>query len=220
MTAPATSQAAYAEHAAGPEVPFARVWQITQTRCVPCHAKKPLNAVFPAPPAGVALDTPEALHRYASRIFVRAVHTHSMPQSNMTAMTDEERDELGRWIAQGAVVGPIDGPATPPPAPAGQGAPAGEAAARAKTIYNDRCVICHGPTGGGDGPTGVALTPRPRNFTDAAWQASKTDEAIGKTIVGGGAAVGLSPMMPPNPDLERKPEVLAELVKLVRGFKR
>jgi uncharacterized membrane protein len=218
MTSPRAEAKPGAEYAAGPEVPFARTWQIVQTRCVTCHAEKPLNGAFPAPPAGVALDTPEAVHRYASRIFVRAVQTHSMPQSNMTAMTEEERLDLGRWIAHGAVVGPIDGkPAEPSPqlAQAGQG---GEASPRAKTMYADRCAVCHGPGGGGDGPTAGGLTPKPRNFTDAVWQSAKTDDAIAKVIVGGGPAAGLSPLMPPNPDLEKKPEVLADLVKVVRGF--
>lgn len=217
MTAPRAEAAPSAEHRALPDVPFTRVWQIVQTRCVACHAKQPLNAAFPAPPAGVALDTPEAVGRYASRIYVRAVQTPSMPQSNMTAMTEEERQVLGAWIAQGAHVTTPDPPAAPPATGQAQG---GDLAARAKTIYADRCAVCHGPNGGGDGPTAGGLTPKPRNFSDAAWQASKTDDAIAKAIVGGGTAVGLSPLMPPNPDLERKPEVLGELVKAVRGFKR
>ena len=45
-----------------------------------------------------------------------------------------------------------------------------------------------------------------------------TDEDIKKTIVYGGAAVGKSPNMPANPDLEGKPE-LDGLVKVIRGFK-
>jgi mono/diheme cytochrome c family protein len=85
-------------------------------------------------------------------------------------------------------------------------------------MYADRCAVCHGPAGGGDGPTAGGLTPKPRNFTDATWQSAKSDEAIAKVIVGGGPAGGLSPLMPPNPDLEKKPEVLADLVKVVRGF--
>lgn len=219
MTAPRAAAAPDASFAAGPDVPFSRVWQIVQTRCVACHADKPLNGAFPAAPAGVALDTPEAIRRYAPRIFVRAVQTSSMPQSNMTAMTDEERSELGRWIAHGAALGPLDAPAAPPEASPAQ-ALAGDAAAGARKIYADRCAVCHGPAGGGDGPTAGGLTPKPRNFADAAWQRDKTDEAIAKAIVAGGAAVGLSPLMPPNPDLERQPEVLGELVKRVRGFER
>ena len=221
MTAPHAQAAPSSEWAAGPEVPFSRVWEIVQTRCVTCHAAKPLNAAFPAAPAGVALDTPEAIHRYAQRIFVRAVQTRSMPQSNMTAMTDEERLELGRWIAQGAALGPIDtSAALPPLRPAPPQAVALDPPARAKAIYAERCVVCHGAAGGGDGPAAHGLTPRPRNFSDAAWQGGKADDALAKVIVGGGTGAGLSPLMPPNPDLARSPEVLAAQVKVVRGFEK
>jgi uncharacterized membrane protein len=214
MTFPA--KPSYAAHVEGQEVPFARAWQIVQTRCVTCHAEKPLNGAFPAAPAGVAFDTPEALHRWAPRMYVRAVETKTMPQQNMTAMTDEERADLGRWIAQGAVVGPTEAP--PPPASTATSKSGGDAAGTARRIYTDRCVLCHGQAGGGDGVAAGGLNPHPRNFTDATWQKSRTDDQIGRAIVEGGAAVGLSPLMPSNPDLGNKPEVRAELVKLVRGF--
>jgi len=50
-------------------------------------------------------------------------------------------------------------------------------------------------------------------------QASVKDEQLREIIVNGGAAVGKSPGMPPNPDLEQKADVVGELVKLVRAFK-
>ena len=81
-----------------------------------------------------------------------------------------------------------------------------------------RCVPCHGATGTGDGAAAAALNPKPRNYTDAAWQASVTDEQLKKTILYGGAAVGKSAVMPSQPDLESKPEVLDGLVKIIRGF--
>ena len=49
------------------------------------------------------------------------------------------------------------------------------------------------------------------------WQKSVTDEQIKKTILYGGAAVGKSPAMPANPDLDGKPE-LDGLVAMVRSF--
>lgn len=79
--------------------------------------------------------------------------------------------------------------------------------------------MCHGTTGRGDGPGAAALTPKPRMFTDSVWQDSVTDEHLAAIIVKGGAAVGKSPGMPSNPDLEQKPEVVTELVKMVRGMK-
>lgn len=91
-------------------------------------------------------------------------------------------------------------------------------AAAAKEIFDSRCSACHGTSGKGDGPGAAALNPKPRNYTDKAWQATVTDEQIKKTILLGGAAVGKSPIMPASPDLDSKPEVVAGLVKIVRGF--
>ena len=90
--------------------------------------------------------------------------------------------------------------------------------AAAKEMFNTRCSACHGTSGRGDGPASAALTPKPRNYTDVAWQKSVTDEQIKKTIVYGGAAVGKSPIMPGSPDLDAKPEVVEGLLQIVRGF--
>ena len=87
----------------------------------------------------------------------------------------------------------------------------------ATQMFQARCVPCHGATGHGDGPGAVALNPKPRNYTDTNWQKSVTDDQIKKTILYGGAAVGKSPAMPANPDLDGKPE-LDGLLAVVRGF--
>lgn len=91
-------------------------------------------------------------------------------------------------------------------------------AVQALNLFKTRCAVCHGEGGHGDGPGAAALNPKPRNYADAEWQKSVTDEQIKNTIVHGGAAVGKSPIMPANPDLNQKPEVVAELVKIVRNF--
>lgn len=93
-----------------------------------------------------------------------------------------------------------------------------EPAVEAQEIFKSRCVTCHGETGKGDGPGSAALNPKPRDYTSADWQKSVTDDHIKKIIVEGGPAVGLSALMPPNPDLKDKPEVVDELVKVVRGL--
>jgi len=104
------------------------------------------------------------------------------------------------------------------PAQGGGGATnAQPAAADGHELFTSRCAPCHGPSGRGDGPGAVALTPKPRNYTDLSWQRSVKDDDIKKTILYGGAAVGKSPSMPANPDLEGKPELDA-LVGIVRGF--
>ncbi len=93
-----------------------------------------------------------------------------------------------------------------------------ENAVDAHELFKMRCVPCHGETGKGNGPGSAALNPKPRDYTDPTWQAKVVDEDIKKTILYGGAAVGKSPAMPPNPDLDGKPE-LDGLVKVVREFK-
>jgi mono/diheme cytochrome c family protein len=100
----------------------------------------------------------------------------------------------------------------------GGGEPASPAAAEAKKVWKDKCVTCHGETGLGNGPGAMALDPKPRSFRDPTWQAQTDDARIRKVIVEGGAAVGLSPGMAPNPELTDKPEVVTELLALVRSF--
>jgi mono/diheme cytochrome c family protein len=88
----------------------------------------------------------------------------------------------------------------------------------AKQIFATRCATCHGATGHGDGPTAAGFPTKPRNFTDPAWQAGVTDDALRKVIAKGGAAVGKNALMPHNPDLDADPALLDEMVKIVRGL--
>jgi len=91
---------------------------------------------------------------------------------------------------------------------------------RAHELFAQRCVPCHGSTGHGDGPASANLNPKPRQFANATWQASISDDQIESTIRLGGAAMGKSSLMPPNPDLERDPALLAGLRVVVREFRR
>lgn len=215
MTAP-RAMAIDPAFADGPKVSFATAQTIVQTRCVTCHAEKPTNPSFLAAPSGVMLDTPERIAAYAPRIFVRAVQTKTMPLGNMTFITDEERKLLGAWVAQGsdiAAPGPVD-----IPAPAATARSYASPAEEARAIFAERCTPCHGAEGRGDGPSASSLNPKPRNYHDLTWQQQATDEGISKAILEGGGAVGKSAVMPSNPDLAKRPEVVAELVKVIRGF--
>ncbi len=113
---------------------------------------------------------------------------------------------------------PAKAPAAAASAPAAPVDPAVTAAAEAEQIFTTRCSVCHGPAGKGDGPGAAALNPKPQNYTDPAFQARVTDEEIEKAILLGGAAVGKSPLMPPNPDLSSKPAVVTALRMKVRSF--
>jgi len=88
----------------------------------------------------------------------------------------------------------------------------------AKQLAQVRCAMCHGVSGKGDGPSAATLTPKPRDLTNKDWQKSVSDAQIHSVIVQGGAGVGKSALMPPNPDLADKPQVVDELVKIVRGW--
>jgi len=111
----------------------------------------------------------------------------------------------------------------PAAAPAAPAAPAAGSAAQtpaeeAKTAFGTLCASCHGTSGQGDGPAAAALETKPRNYTDKAWQASVTDDEIKKIILEGGQAVGKSPLMPAWTQFKDKPEVVDELVKIVRSY--
>jgi len=107
---------------------------------------------------------------------------------------------------------PVAAPEPPPPPP--------DPAADARKLFATKCIVRHGDHGAGDGPGAAALNPKPRAFSDPAWQASVTDEQIKKTILEGGAAVGKSAAMPSNPELSDKPDEVSALLKIVRDFKR
>lgn len=47
-----------------------------------------------------------------------------------------------------------------------------------KNFYGERCSVCHGDRGLGDGPEGKNLLPPPRNFTDLQWMSEQTDDYL------------------------------------------
>jgi uncharacterized membrane protein len=85
---------------------FARVASIIEERCVPCHSANPTDGAFTSPPLGITFDTPEEIRAQADAIDEQAVRTRAMPLGNATGMTDEERELVGRWVEQGAMIEP------------------------------------------------------------------------------------------------------------------
>ncbi len=81
-----------------------QVTAIVQARCVQCHSSNPTDDVFKVAPNGVKYDTPQDIIRLKDKIMQRVVVTKTMPQNNKTHITQEERDLIGAWIAQGAKV--------------------------------------------------------------------------------------------------------------------
>jgi cytochrome c553 len=110
--------------------------------------------------------------------------------------------------------------AKPESGPRGKRPSATATSEQAQAMFATVCATCHGADGTGTGPAAANLNPKPRNYTDAAWQASVTDDDLRKTILLGGQGVGKSPMMPGNPQLKDQPEVLDGLVQIIRSFGR
>jgi len=77
-----------------------RVIEITQTHCAMCHSVHPADEAFVHAPRNVAFDSLAELRRYAPLILEQAVRSNAMPLGNRTAMTAEERRELGAWLSQ------------------------------------------------------------------------------------------------------------------------
>jgi uncharacterized membrane protein len=86
----------------GPPVAFAEVQPVIQMRCVPCHATKPMQEGFSAPPKGVLLETPDEIHARAAMVNQQAVVSKVMPPGNLTNITDAERSLIARWFKSGA----------------------------------------------------------------------------------------------------------------------
>ena len=80
---------------------------------------------------------------------------------------------------------------------------AGDAEA-GKGPYVANCASCHGLQGKGDGPVGVAIEPRPRDFSQAEFKydtdgdaVTGSDADLRNVIRNGAAKYGGSPLMAP-----------------------
>lgn len=63
---------------------------------------------------------------------------------------------------------------------------------KGKTLFQTSCASCHGETGQGNGPGGVALNPPPRNFTSTeGWKNSPLLSGIYKTLEEGIVGSGM-----------------------------
>ena len=83
-------------------VAFEEVRTIVGERCVTCHSAAPTHAGYKSAPQGVMFDSPDQIAKMAPRINSVVVVAKTMPLANQTGMTDEEREIMAAWIAQGA----------------------------------------------------------------------------------------------------------------------
>jgi uncharacterized membrane protein len=99
--APAPGSGAAGAPATAPPGEVSRVQQIVQVRCVPCHAVKPTQAGFSAPPNGLVLERLDQLLAHLPQV-QQQLAARSMPLGNLTSMTEEERSAMLMWIGHGA----------------------------------------------------------------------------------------------------------------------
>ena len=59
-----------------------------------------------------------------------------------------------------------------------------------QALFQENCVICHGPAGKGDGEAAAAMKPRPRSLVDRSVQAQTDGELFWKISEGHGAMPG------------------------------
>lgn len=76
-------------------------------------------------------------------------------------------------------------------------------AAKGQALYAQRCAMCHGDKGAGDGALAATMPAdqKPRNLSGADYKYAKDDAKLKEIISKGGAAVGLSVLMPAQSDL-------------------
>ena len=119
-------------------------------------------------------------------------------------------------VACGGEEKPAPKPEAPVAAPTPPPEPPKPVAFNAEETFVATCSPCHGTGGKGDGPAGAALDPKPANFTDAAFWATRDEAHVAKVIKEGGPSVGKSPLMAPFGG-QFNDEQIAQLAAYVHG---
>jgi len=89
-----------------------------------------------------------------------------------------------------------------------------------KALFAQRCAMCHGEKGAGDGALAATMPEgqKPRNLTAGGYKYATDDAKLKEILQKGGAAVGLSVMMPGQSDLNDTQ--LADLIAFIHSLKK
>jgi mono/diheme cytochrome c family protein len=92
--------------------------------------------------------------------------------------------------------------------------------AAGQALYAQRCAMCHGDKGAGDGALAATMPEgqKPRNLAAGANKYATDDAKLKELLQKGGAAVGLSVLMPAQSDLNDVQ--LGDLVAFVNSLKK
>jgi mono/diheme cytochrome c family protein len=84
---------------------------------------------------------------------------------------------------------------------------------RGKALYEERCMLCHGPKGDGKGPGAVALNPKPADYTKQKfWEDADITKKISEVVKNGKGQM--------RENLDLKPEdVQAIILYMTATFK-
>jgi mono/diheme cytochrome c family protein len=82
---------------------------------------------------------------------------------------------------------------------------------KGKAVFQQNCMICHGPKGRGDGPAASGLPTRPANYSER----KSSEEKQLRVVTNGGASEKLSPIMPAWGDTLSEQEI-RDVVSYVR----
>jgi len=76
--------------------------------------------------------------------------------------------------------------------------------AQGKKLYSDKCQICHGVKGDGNGPAGVTLSPHPADFSTPSFWQGDVDKKIADTVRNGHG---------PMPAFNLKPDEIKAIIE-------
>jgi cytochrome c553 len=93
-------------------------------------------------------------------------------------------------------------------------------AAKGQALFAQRCAMCHGDKGAGDGALAATMPEgqKPRNLTAGQNKYATDDIKLKELIKKGGAAVGLSVLMPAQADLSD--EQVGDVVAFLNSLKK